>query len=548
MGADTLVERALASACDVVVIGAGIGGLTNGALLAKAGMDVCVVEMADRPGGYLMGFEREGFVFDTSTQWLNECSPGGMVRDVLDMLGRGAPEMPRLNALRRYKSNSFDYVLTSNPDALRDELAEEFPEDKSGIYGFFALAKRIGLMLKQLSKHQRSHLTMGWPEKSLRAFKTAIPALTMARYSRFDTEAALSRYFSNDRVREIFCTGESILSCLVPIGWAYASDYQRPPDGGGKMLPLWLCDVLDRWDTPVYLSSRIDEIILEGEEVAGVRVVRKGTESEPQEIGCKYVVAACDLVSLFENALPRGVVGRAKIDKLQSADLYDSMFAINLGLDIDPAEWGLGEEIVFIPEKRSQRGEGNSSGPHEAAITVLAPSVRDPSLAPAGKGTLSIQSMANIRWGDYWKTEAGMKRGTEYREFKEQFAAVLIDRVQRTLIPGLRDHIELCDIATPITHWRYTANLHGSIMGARPTTQNFRKGVASYFTPVKNLLVGGQWAECGGGVPLAVRAGVNSALLILKETRPEAFRLFSEVIDKKRDPEDCVSENLRTYP
>ena len=548
MGVEALVERALTEACDVVVIGAGIGGLTNGALLAKAGMDVCVVDMADRPGGYLMGFERDGFVFNTSTQWLNECSPGGMVRDVLDMLGPGAPEMPRLNTLRRYKGDSFDYVLTSNPDALRDELAEEFPQEKAGIYAFFALARRVGLTLKHLSKHQRSHLTMGWLEKPLRGLKTVIPALTMARYSRLETEEALSRYFSTDRVRQIFRTGETILSSLVPIGWAYMSDCQRPPDGGGKMLPLWLCDVLDRWDTPVHLRSRVSEIILEGEKVAGVRVVRKGAEREPQEIGCKYVVAACDLVSLFQKALPGNALGQAKIEKLQNADLYDSMFAINLGLDIDPAEWGLGEEIVFFSEKGLRRGQQNHSDPHEVAITILAPSVRDPSLAPAGKGTLSIQSMASIRCGDYWKTEAGMKRGTEYREFKEQFAEVLMDRVQRRLIPDLRDHIELCDIATPITHWRYTANLHGSIMGARPTMQNFRNGVASYFTPVKNLLVGGQWAECGGGVPLAVRAGVNSALLILKETRPEAFRLFSEVIDKKRNPEDCVSESLRTYP
>ncbi|HHH13060.1 MAG TPA: FAD-dependent oxidoreductase, partial [Thiolapillus brandeum] len=45
---------------DVVVIGAGIGGLTAAALLARCGRSVLVIERHDRPGGYLHGFRRHG--------------------------------------------------------------------------------------------------------------------------------------------------------------------------------------------------------------------------------------------------------------------------------------------------------------------------------------------------------------------------------------------------------------------------------------------------------------------------------------------------------
>ena len=65
----------LPSECDVLVIGSGMGGLSSAALLAKSGLRVCVVEAELRPGGYLAGFRRRDFRFDTAIHWLNQCGP-----------------------------------------------------------------------------------------------------------------------------------------------------------------------------------------------------------------------------------------------------------------------------------------------------------------------------------------------------------------------------------------------------------------------------------------------------------------------------------------
>jgi flavin-dependent dehydrogenase len=56
--------------CDVVVIGAGISGLTAAALLSKAGLHVVVVEAQSGVGGCIAGFERKGFKFDSAIHWL----------------------------------------------------------------------------------------------------------------------------------------------------------------------------------------------------------------------------------------------------------------------------------------------------------------------------------------------------------------------------------------------------------------------------------------------------------------------------------------------
>ena len=64
-------------------------------------------------------------------------------------------------------------------------------------------------------------------------------------------------------------------------------------------------------------------------------------------------------------------------------------------------------------------------------------------------------------------------------------------------------------------------------MGAKPGKKNMQNKIAHYQTPVNNLLLGGHWAELGGGVPIAVKAGANAALLIFKKEKPEAFQLMA---------------------
>src|SRR5512136_1362682 len=103
-----------ASACDVVVIGAGISGLTAAALLSRSGLHVRVAEEQPRAGGYLQGFTRSGFTFDTSVHWLNDMGPDGFVSRLLSHVGDDWPRCRALRRIWRFKGESFDYLLTEH--------------------------------------------------------------------------------------------------------------------------------------------------------------------------------------------------------------------------------------------------------------------------------------------------------------------------------------------------------------------------------------------------------------------------------------------------
>jgi prolycopene isomerase len=522
--------------CDVVVIGSGMGGLTSAALLAKAGLSVCVLEMDRRPGGYLAGFERGGFVFDTAIHWLNQCGQGGHVRTVLDYIGPGAPATPPLRTIRRYKGESFDYVLTSDPDELRDDLMRDFPVDARAIRSFFAAAKRIGRSFEGLASCMRTRETMTLAQRARMGMKLSRLGFPFLRYISRPADRVMAKYFKSAGLRKVFCTEEDILSVLVPIGWAYSGDYQIPPAGGSQAFPAWLTERISEQGSSVHYRCRVDRVLVDGERAVGVRFTH-ARDKDPHEIACRYVVAACDLEMLYEKALPPGLIPPKLLGRLRTAALYQSSVTISLGLDTHPRNLGFGEEMLIMTRDGVERSQHNNGDPDTACITILAPSLRDPTLAPEGKGTLTLYVAAEIHYADDWKTEAGYKRGKAYRAFKRDYADILLQRVEDFIAPGLREHIEVCEVATPITHWRYTGNRDGTIMAARPTRDNFRNKVAHYRTPVKNLLLGGHWAEYGGGVPIAVKAGSNSAAIILQQERPEEFQQLSQVLDGYRAPD-----------
>jgi len=510
--------------------------LTAAALMARAGLDVCVLEQNRSIGGYLAGFSRQGFEFDTAIHWLNQCGPGGLVRRIFELIGNEPPATPPLRRIRRYRGESFDYLLTENPDEMRDSMIADFPRDTAGIRSFFAHARVLGGAFASVCREMRASQTRGLLDRCRSVLSATRAGLPFARHGMPGVERGLRHYFLSDELRRVFCTESSLISCLMPLGWAYHGDYQLPPVGGSRAMIDWLADVLRDEGGTVRSGRPVTGLVMEGDRAVGVRFTSVDDDGAEGEIGCRYVVAACDLETVLTTFVPSGMGRRNAAASVRGADLYDSALTVSLGLDVPPTSLGLGEEIVFLTRDDLPRQEHSSTDPHKTSIAVLAPSARDPSLAPEGHGTMQLYVPASIHWEDGWRTGPDGRRGEAYRALKQEYAEVLIDRVERAIAPGLAGHVELCDVSTPLTYRRYTGNFDGTIMGLRASGGNMRARLANISTPVRNMLMGGQWAGYGGGLPNAVRGGANAALIIMQKERLAGFQVVADVFDGKLDP------------
>jgi phytoene dehydrogenase-like protein len=523
---------------DVIVIGAGVGGLTAAALLSRAGLSVCVLEKEPHVGGYLAGFKRKHFIFDTAIHWLNQYGPDGIVDKLFSVIGRDHPQAVEQQRIRRYKGDGFDYLLTNNPDEMRDQMVRDFPEEKKGIERLFLKAKQIGRSFKRYNRIFRSEETMTFLQKmrnKIRLLEFAMPFIPWLTFTgEKGIKKGLNRFFKDPRLHKIFSAEQEVLGCLIPIGWSYFRDFQSPPKGGSQVIPQWLQHVINYYQNPVGLRCRVKEIFVERGRSTGLLFEQRGKE---RRLNSKYIIAACDIETLYEKMLPANAVPVNLKKKLRKAELYSSSITVSLALDCTAESLGFNEELIHLVDENQPFDCQSGGDPNRSEISIIAPSMRDKSLAPQNHGTLTLYMPAFMDYQNEWETKLdayGKRvRGEAYQNLKKQVADILISRVEKKLAPGLSKHIIFCEVATPVTHWRYTGNKNGTMMGARPGRENMKNKISHYRTPVKNLLIGGHWAELGGGVPIATKAGANASLLILKKEKPLAFKLLSGYMNNR---------------
>ena len=510
---------------DVIIIGGGLSGLTSAALLSKAGLGVCVLEEQPRPGGYLQGFSRGGFEFDTAIHWLNGMAPGGMSGRLLEYLGGDYPVCPPLKQFQRYKGQNHDYLLTTEPGLMRDAMAADFPAQAEGIHRLFADAEELGRRMSKLHRLSRAFETMPPWTKMFRGLGMLFWYLGIRRHLRPELEQGLARYVDDPAFARIYIAEEKLSTVLVPMAWAYQGDLYAPPQGGSLRLIEWLVNRGQKQGAEIILKECVEEVLLEGGRAVGVRCASGRVAKAP------HVVCASDVSQLYNRLLPSEATTQKFRSRLQEADLFYSSLSLYLGLDCDPRELGLGEEQVLLTRDDVPRAEQMCNTPDRVALTVLAPSVRDPSLAPAGKGTVTIHCPALLEDHHRWGTGDAMERGERYKEIKQRQAQILLDRVDRELCPGLSRKVTMMEAATPVTFKRYTRNRGGSLLGTKASDRNIKARVAHYITPVKGLLLAGHWAEYSGGVPMAIKAAANTSLILLREINRKAFKELCGAMD-----------------
>lgn len=506
---------------DIAIVGAGVSGLLSAALLSRLGYKVVVLEKQNVLGGYLQGFNRKEFIFDTAIHWLNQYGSEGTITRVFELLGDDFPRPQPMKIIQRHVGEHHEYVLTDNPDELQAQLIRDYPHEEQGIRKFFNAAKRIAEVSKKFVAFFQSPETMdAWkiPLFRMKQLSIIYPLIPYAMYSgEAGVRKGLNKFFKDPGIHQLFCAEQDLLSCLFPIAWAYNKDYQNPPIGGSQVIPAWLEKNIKADGGEIRLSAEVRELHIESGKFVGLTYFNR---AKPYRIEADFMIAACDIHVLYEKLFPAEYKPTKFLEKLATAELYSSSVTISIALSCTPETLGFGDELTLLTKDGIKRMEHSSGDPELSAISILAPSVRDTTMAPEGKGTLTLYVPAWMTYENEWKTtrksNGTFDRTPEYKALKEQFAQVIFDRVEKSLGIELRKHIEFYEIATPVTYERYSQNKGGTMMGARPGKHNMQQKVAHYQTPIPNVVLGGQWAELGGGVPIATKAGFNASLLALK--------------------------------
>jgi prolycopene isomerase len=105
----------------------------------------------------------------------------------------------------------------------------------------------------------------------------------------------------------------------------------------------------------------------------------------------------------------------------------------------------------------------------------------------------------------------------ECKAKEENKARVLIEKAEKSFLPGLSKAIEVMEIGTPLTNIRYTGNYRGAVYGWDQTVDNSGGSRLPHKTPVKNLFLAGAWTRPGHGYSAVMWSGLECFSEIMKE-------------------------------
>jgi all-trans-retinol 13,14-reductase len=474
---------------DVIIIGAGLGGLTAGAKLAKEGKKVFLIEQHSQPGGCATTFKRGDFTLEVGLHEMDGPSPRDMKTRIfndLDVFNN--IEFIKVPEFYRFVNGRYNVTIPHEPGLAMDRLSELFPAEKTGIKAYFDqlmnprkrsadLAqenKSVGEYLDSIIRNDDLKLIL---LGNLGYFHDDPYSLSMAYYT-----AAQSSYYSG--------------------GASYIK-------GGSQKLSDYLAGYIIKHGGEVIYNHLVTGIIASNSKVTGISFRKKNDPGHSLMEASADAIVANNSVPAVSELLPVSTGSELK-KEISSLRPGASLLTVYLGFSKPLKELGhrYYSTSVFDNSITSMSDiHRNNTGDFSRRSFIFVDYGQiDSELAPAGK------SVGSICCVDYIKDWENLEK-KEYKTRKEQVVSSFIEKLEK-LIPGIKDVIKFSEAGTSATVKRYTLNPEGAVYGFAQTPSRI---IFDSFKMLDNLHFASAWGKTGGGFSGAIIGGYLCAYNILRK-------------------------------
>lgn len=484
----------------IIIIGAGVAGLAAGCYGQMNGYNTQIFELHDLPGGLCTAWERKGYIFDGCIHYLFGSAPGKPFNKVWKELGavQNRQMIHHSEFMRVVSPQGETLIAYCDPDRFAQHLKEISPQDSDLIEDLAEGIRQFAEFdMSILQEKPRSQMS---PDDWLAFSKAVLPyALPLAKWgmkSSSDLAQGFKHPFLRQAIPHMFGWPEiPVMAGLALLAYMHQGNAGFPAGASlefaraieQRYLELGGC---------IHYKAQVQKILVEDDRAIGVRLY------DDSEHFADHVISAADGYSTIFTML-EGKYTSKKIDGYYDGSLpIHSQIQVSLGVNRDFSDqphW----VTHLLPEPITIAGEDH----HQIGVKHYC---FDPSLAPPGKSVVEV--MLTSRYS-YWQRIYGRK---PYDTEQIQVEDIVFDYLER-LYPGIRDQIEVVDVATPLSYERYTGNWMGSTCGwllTKDTMLMMIQGIDKTLPDLENFYMAGQWVEPGGSVPTAAMSGRNAIQLI----------------------------------
>ncbi len=526
----------------VVIVGAGMAGLTASAYLSKLDYDVCVIEKSSRCGGLVSTFENDGFSFDTGPRaFVNS----GMVRPILNDLGL---ELEYVD--NKISIGIEDEMLNiSSLDSIQEYkkmLLNLFPDQPKEIDEIMKYIYKLSKYTEVLYEFDNPYFVDYTTDKKV-FFKEFLPwtfrlLKVLRKFDKYNMpmEDFLNEITDNQSLKDIITQSFfKMTPTYFALGYFHVYlDYFYPKKGTGS-LPKILEEMVQKQDTNIILNKEVSEIIPSKKQVID-------TDGNIYEYD--HLIWSADLKTFYKQlnkeSLDKKAVKKINIQshKVLASKAAESIFSMFIGVNKKPSYYKekCGEHMFYSFSRKGLRDINQSQksdllnnfenktkkevfewlenfcdfNTYEVSIPVL----RDETLAPKNKTGIMISCLF-----DYDLVKKIDQKGW-IQEFKTTMEDRIINNFSNTIFPGLKEDVLFKSSSTPLTINKLTGNSEGGIVGwsfesKAPVCNKLKDLSKSVFTPIPDVYKASQWAYAPAGVPIAMLTAWQATQKIIKKSK-----------------------------
>ncbi len=473
---------------DVIIVGAGLGGLTAGAKLSREGRKVLVIEQHSKPGGCATTFRRHEFTLEVGLHEMDGPSPRDMKSRIFTDLGvTGNVRFVPVPEFYRFVNGRHDFIMPHDPREAIIRLKKVFPGEQNGIDAFF---QRLLGPRKKSADGSSPDISLGdYLDSIMVDDDLKLILLGNLGYFHDDPYSISLEYYSAAQ-------------------GAYFSNGASYIHGGSQELSDYLAGYIRSKGGDVLLNHLVTRIIPEGDIIKGVEYRKKKGDGLPDIAYTGEIIINAAVPNLpgllpeeYRNRLCEGIGTRKP-----GASLLTIYFGLRKSLKSIRNKYY--STFVFDPSVRTQRDilKNNSGDLNKRNFVFVDYGIIDSGLA------LGEKSVASLCCMDYIEDWDNLPE-PEYNRKKEEVTAIFVKRLEE-LFPGFNNLVEYCETGTSATIRRYTLNPGGAVYGFARTPGTAPFSINNIFA---NMHIASAWGRTGGGFSGAILGGYLCAMNLLRK-------------------------------
>ena len=435
---------------DVIVIGAGVGGLVTASQLAAKGAKVLVLERYLIPGGSGGSFKREGYTFDVGASMIfgfGEKGHTNLLTRALADVGQHCDTIPDPAQLEYHLPGGLNVAVDRNYEQFLADLSALFPHEAKGIRAFYDTCWQVFRCLDAmplLSLEDPAYLAKVF-------FKAPLACLGLARWLPVNVGDVARQHISDPALlkfidMECFCWSvmPADLTPMINAGMVFSDRHAggiNYPKGGVGVIAAKLVAGLESHGGAIRYKARVTQVLLENNTAVGVKL------ASGEELRARRVVSNATRWDTFGALVDAAHTPKAETTWRRRYKPSPSFLSLHLGIDAQIVPQGYHCHHLLLERWEEMEAE-------QGVVFVSMPSLLDPELAPAGRHIVHAFTPSSM---EHWQ---GLTPAA-YRAKKQADADRLIGRLE-AILPGLSGAIRHREVGTPRSHRRFLGRMGGS--------------------------------------------------------------------------------------